>query len=57
MEETVQVPKDALQKIYDHLKAVADGIEEGLMTAAELPEMLGLIGVCLVTGRIPGCDG
>ena len=52
-EETVQVPKSALQKLHDHLKAVGDGVEEGLMDAAEIPAMVVLLGACLVTGRIP----
>ncbi len=51
MEETVQVPKTALQKIHAHLSAMADGIEEGLLTAAEVPAMVLLIGACLVTGK------
>jgi|GEM_PF-5825657 hypothetical protein len=57
MSETVQVPKTELQKIHDHLKAVADGVEEGLMTAAEVPAMVVLLGACLVSGRVPGCEG
>ncbi|MGA2223577.1 MAG: hypothetical protein ABSH41_03940 [Syntrophobacteraceae bacterium] len=51
MEETVEVPKSALQKIHAHLSAMVDGVEEGLMTAAEVPAMLLLIGACLVTGK------
>ncbi len=56
-EESVRVPKGALQKIHDHLSAIADGAEEGLINAAEIPAMILLLGACLATGRIPGCEG
>lgn len=52
-EDPVQIPRSTLQKVHDHLKAIGDGVEEGLMDAAEIPAMVALLGACLITGRTP----